>query len=261
MEDNVAEADEVAESTENLDPIPETGSTENEVEESSPQPQVDYEGKIKALEEQYERALERSRYLEQTARLQEEALKRVQQPRETPSGSSLSKEMEELDKTLEPLFERRLKAQTQPLLDSVSRMYDESDQTKFELYLMRNHPEVFEQDGGLNSVLQEVEGIRQRAAQQYGQWISRSDAFLFREGISGVREKVKTRAAKKTSQVREEAKRLQTVRATGSGTGAAPVKKDPGADIQNIRAKAGRGERLTDAERAKYKDFIADQAF
>jgi hypothetical protein len=39
------------------------------------------------------------------------------------------------------------------------------------------------------------------------------------------------------------------------------TKKAPGAEIQAIREKAQRGERLSDSERAKYRDFVAGVTF
>lgn len=248
--------------------LQETGATETEVDasegaESSPAPQIDYEGKIRSFEERLARTEERNRYLEQTARLLEEdrqsRSRQHQEPQKTEA--ELSAELLDLDKTLDPIFSKRLKGLTQPLVDTVSRLYDEQDSSKFEMYLMRNHPDVFEEEGGLDKIFQEVEQVRQQAARNYNQWLSRVDAFLYSQGIRGVQEKYKSRKEKKSTQVHEEAKRLQSVKAAGSGIQNQQPKRGPGADIQAIREKAQRGERLSDAERAKYRDFIADQTF
>ncbi|MFA6082636.1 MAG: hypothetical protein WC773_04505, partial [Patescibacteria group bacterium] len=48
--------------------------------ESPPAPQVDYEGKIRALEERFNRSEERNRYLEQTARLLDDERRQRQTP-------------------------------------------------------------------------------------------------------------------------------------------------------------------------------------
>jgi hypothetical protein len=250
-------------------PIPEQDTTETAVDEtvegaeSSPEPKVDYEGKFRAYEERLTRAEERNRYLEQTARLLEEDRQNRQHQQQTPqkSDAELSAELLDLDKTLDPLFNKRLKGLTQPLVDTVSRLYDEQDSSRFEMYLMRNHPDVFEEEGGIDKVFQEVEQVRQQAARNYNQWLSRVDAFLYSQGIRGVQEKYKTRKEKKSAQVHDEAKRLQSVKAAGSGVPNVQPKKVVGSDIQAIRDKAQRGDRLTDVERTKYRDFIADQTF
>ncbi len=249
--------------------LQETGAAENDAGEESqqgtesPPVQVDYEGKIRAFEERLARAEERNRYLEQTARLLDEERqnrsRQQQQPQKT--DAELSAELTALDTTLDPIFSKRLKGLTQPLVDTVSRLYDEQDSSKFEMYLMRNHPEIFEEDGGLDKVFQEVESVRQQAARNYNQWLSRVDAFLYAQGIHGVQDKYKSRKEKKSVQVHEEAKRIQSIKATGSGVQNTQPKKMVGSDIQAIRDKAQRGERLSDAERAKYRDFIADQTF
>lgn len=244
---------------------PETDQALNDESSESPtEPQVDYEGKIRALEEQYRRAEERNRYLEQTARLLDEDRQRLSRQYQQPSkqeSNDLAPELLELDKTLDPLFAKRLQNVTQPLVDTVSRLYDEQDASRFEMYLMRNHPEVFDDEGGIDKVFQEVEAVRRSAAQGYNQWLSRVDAFLYAQGIRGVQSQAKSRKEKKSVQVREEAKRMQQVKAVGSSVQNTAPKKAPGAEMQAIREKAQRGERLTDAERAKYRDFVAGVTF
>jgi len=250
-------------------PIPETNTAETVVDEtaegveSPPTPQVDYEGKFRAYEERLARAEERNRYLEQTTRLLEQDRENQHRQRQVPekTDADLSAELLDLDKTLDPIFSKRLKSVTQPLVDTVSRLYDEQDSSKFEMYLMRNHPEVFDEEGGIDKVFQEVEQVRQQAARNYNQWLSRIDAFLYAQGIRGVQDKYKTRKEKKSTQVHDEAKRLQSVKAAGSGVPNVQPKKVVGNDIQAIREKAQRGDRLTDGERVKYRDFIADQTF
>jgi hypothetical protein len=245
---------------------PETDQAQNPEQsddaESPPesQQQPDYEGRIKALEAQYQRAEERNRYLEQTARLHEEALRKQQQPQRT-SDPDLAPELLELDKTLDPLLQRRLKPIQEQYTEQISRMYDSQDAANFEMYLMRNNPEVFEEDGGLDRVFQEVESVRQRAAQQYNQWLSRADAYMYAQGIRGVQSQAKTRKDKKSVQVREEAKRMQTTRAATSGTTQVAPRKQPDSEINGIREKANRGERLSDSERQKYRDFVAGVSF
>lgn len=225
--------------------------------------QPDYEGRFKALEERLGRADERNRYLEQTARLLEQERNQYRQSQQRPvtEDPSLPSELMELDKTLDPIFAKRLQSITKPLVDTVSRLYDQQDADRFEMYLMRNHPEVFEEDGGIDKIFQEIESVRQSAAQNYNQWLSRVDAFLYAQGIRGVQQQAKTRKEKKSTQVREEAKRQVSVKAVQSGVQNVAPKKPAGGDIQSIRDKAQRGERLTSAERAKYRDYVAGVSF
>src|SRR3990167_883469 len=111
-------------------PLPEQSAAET-VEESTeevaspPTSQVDYEGKFRAFEERLARAEERNRYLEQTNRLLDEDRQRSQQ-HQTPqkTDAELSAELLDLDKTLDPIFSKRLKSVTQPLVDTVSRLYE-----------------------------------------------------------------------------------------------------------------------------------------
>jgi hypothetical protein len=257
------ESTEGTEGTENTEEVVEDSSTETQAPR---QQQPDYEGRVRALEEQNRRFQERNQYLEQTARLLEQQRQQQYQPQpQTPRRPDLAPELQELDRTLDPLLSRRLEdfgqRVAQPLTDTITRLYDDADSSKFEMYLMRNHPELFEQEGGLDRVFQDVDAVRRQAAQSYGQWLSRVDAFLYAQGIRDVQNRVKTRKEKKVTQVRDEAKRVQSVRAAGSGTGTPTSKKPMSSEISSIREKAQRGDRLTDAERAKYRDFVSGISF
>lgn len=248
----------VGQQTENGE-VSDSSSETQEVTQTQP----DYEGRIRGLEEQYQRSEQRNQYLEQTARLlaEEREAVRHQQQQVPQQQYNLPPELEDLNKTLDPLFSRRLDTATKPMIDTLSRLYDEQDASKFEMYLMRNHANVFEEDGGLDKVFQEVEAVRRQAAQTYNQWLSRTDAFLYAQGIRGVQSQMKTRKEKKTTQVRDEVKRLQSVRAANSGSQGVAPKRSPGADMQAIRDKAAQGKRLTDSERAKYREFVSGMSF
>jgi hypothetical protein len=232
-----------------------------ETQEEVPQQQPDYDGRIRALEERYQRAEQRNQYLEQTSRLLAEEREQYRRQQQQPQRQELPQELEDLGKTLDPLFSRRLEGVTKPMVDTLSKIYDEQDSARFEMYLMRNHPEVFEEEGGLDKIFQEVEAVRRQAAQSYNQWLSRQDAFLYAQGIHGVQNQIKTRKEKKGSQAKEEAKRLQSVKAATSGTTAVAPKRTPNVEIQSIREKAARGQKLTPSEREKYREFISGVSF
>src|SRR6266545_2709967 len=103
--------------------------TESEV---SPTPHVEDWSKFQALEERLARQEERNRYLEQTTRLLEESARRSNQP-PTQTETTLSPELAELDKTLEPLFARRQKAQLDPLGNNIATVMDGNDALRFEM--------------------------------------------------------------------------------------------------------------------------------
>lgn len=253
------EGTESAEGTESQ----EVEETSSESSQAAPQQQPDYEGKLRAMEEQWRRAEERNRYLEHTARLLEQQSQRQYnpQPQQQPQGNQLAPELLELERTLSPLLDRRTREVQQQFTEPMSRVVDEQDALRFETYLMRNHPEVFQEDGALDRILQDVEVVRRQAAQSYNQWLGRIDAFLYAEGIRGVQERVKTRKTKQVTQVKDEAKRVASTQAARSIVQGTPTRKNPGSEIQSIREKANRGERLSDAERAKYREFVSGVTF
>jgi hypothetical protein len=138
---------------------------------------------------------------------------------------------------------------------------DGQDALKFELYLSRNHPELLEDDNQAR-VFQQVEQVRQQAANVYGKYLSRVDAFLYAQGLETATEKQKSRKTKKTTQVKEEAKRQLEVQATRGGVGAPERKPLAGAaGAEAILARMRRGERVTPEERGKVKDYLANAKF
>jgi hypothetical protein len=273
MAPKVDEQDQVIDEVDESQPVvnenPEgTENAEDAGESSQPvqatqQQQPDYESKYRALEEQNRRYQERNSYLEQTARLLEQQSQRQYQqpPQQQQRGNELAPELADLDKTLDPLFQRRLAQSQQPVVETISRLYDEHDASRFEMYLMRNHPEVFDEEGGLDRTFQDVEVIRRQAAQTYGQWLSRVDAFLYAQGVRNVQTQAKSRKEKKTAQVQGEQRRVQSARAATSGISTVAPRKAPGAELTAIREKANRGERLKPDERAKLRDALVNVAF
>jgi len=237
----------------------------SDASQATPQQQPDYESKVRALEEQNRRYQERNTYLEQTARLLEQqrqaGQQQYQQQPQQKQQEALSEELIQLDKTLDPLFSRRLSQVTQPVVDTISRLYDEQDASRFEMYLMRNHPEVFDEEGGLDRTFQDVEVVRRQAAQAYNQWLSRVDAFLYAQGIRGVQSQAKSRKDKKAAQAKGEQQRVQSTRAATSGVQGTAPQRPGGGEIQAIREKAHRGERLSSSEREKYRNAISNVTF
>jgi hypothetical protein len=236
-----------------------TENTSDELEAgSSPTPQEDWQSKAIAAQEQLARQEERNRYLEQTARLLEEQSRRQYQA-PAPQEASLSAELAELDKTLDPLLSRRMKSATDPLGQHVATLMDGQDSLKFELYLSRENPELLSDPEAFARVSQQVDAVRQQAANVYGKYLSRTDAFLYAQGLETAAEKKKSRTTKKQTQVKEEAKRVLQNQATQGGVGSPEARRVVGAAAaEQLMARLRRGERLTPEERAKVREHLAN---
>jgi len=227
--------------------------------EGSPPTQVeDWSSKAQALEERLARQEERARYLEETNRLLAQQAQMAQrQPAQPEPG--LSSELQELDKTLDPLFNKRLRGQLEPLGQNIAGMMDGNDAMRFEMYLMRNHPDILDNEEGLNRVFQQVEQVRQQAANVYGKYLSRVDAFLYAQGLDSVKEKTKNRTQKKSVQVKEEAKRQLQVQAAKSGEGTPDARRPAGAAaVESILKRMRAGERVSSDDRAKVREHLAN---
>jgi len=245
----------------NLDPAEDQTSTENTEEtqsqESSPDKE-DWQGKARAYEVQLARQEERNRYLEQTARLLEENSRRnIPQP----VPDSLSPELTELDRTLDPLFSKRIKGQFEPLQSAIAEAKDGLDAVRFETYLTRNNPDVFDNEDSLNRVYQQVEQIRQQAAQLYGKYLTRVDAYTYLQGLEASHTKKQARQTKKSTQLTEEAKRQLQNQAAKGGDNKVDAKKVEGGNIDAIRRRAMAGERLTPVEKAAFKKHLENAQF
>ena len=165
--------------------------------------------------------------------------------------------MELLDKTLDPLFNKRLKAATEPIVKGYTTVIEDNDALRFEMFLTRNHPELLEDEDSYNRTVQQVQQVRE-AANQRGINISRVDAFVFNEGLQGTRQKQASRKAKKTSAAASEARRVAETRTAQQTSDSGAPRATGNAGIQAIREKASRGERLSDAERVQYKNWVSN---
>ena len=236
-------------------------SQETEVQDSPPAQQEDYASKLREYEDKLARQEERTRYLEQTNNLLERFAQRPSQGQPAPQEPSLSPELMELDRTLEPLFQKRVKSQIDPLHQALAAQTDNADAMRFELYLTRNHPDLLDSEDAYNRTMQTVEQIRQQASQVYGKYLSRVDAFLYAQGLEGVKEKGKARQSKKVTQVKEEAKRQLQNQAIRSGEGQPDARRVPAADVDSIRRRMLAGERLTPEEKAKFRKHLEGSKF
>ncbi len=227
---------------------------------SPPAQQEDSASKLREYEDKLARQEERNRYLEQTNQLLER-FSQQQRHAPAPQEPGLSPEMTELDKTLDPIFSKRLRSQLDPVNQTVASALDGQDALRFEMYLMRSNPDILENEDAYARTMQTVEQIRQQANQIYGKHLSRIDAFLYAQGLEGVKEKSKTRQTKKSTQVKDEAKRQLQIQATKSGEGRPEATRVAGADIDSIRRRMMAGEKLTPEEKAKFRAHLSNAKF
>lgn len=242
------------------DPPAQNTPDEGATDSPPAQPKEDWQAKAREYEAKQARLEERNRYLEQQSQLLERfALQNRQQP--PTQEPSLSAEQAELDRLLDPVISRRFKNQLDPLGQQQAQIIDSNDAVKFELYLMRNNKEVLENEDSYARVMQGVEQIRQQAAQVYGKYLTRVDAYLYLKGMEGVKQAGEGRQVKRQAQVTEEAKRQLQKQAAQSGEGIADSRKPANADIDAIRRRMMAGEKLTPDEKAAFRKHLANAKF
>ncbi len=242
-----------------------TQTTENQPEtdgDASSTSQQDITSRLTALEEQLTRERQKNELLEQSVKLQERFLATQRQsseaqPSKPQADPGWTQELDVLDKALEPVFSKRLKGITDPITQSFNALRDDNDALRFETFLQRNNPEVLEDEDSFNKVMQQVNDIRQ-AARQRGMEITRTDAFVFNEGLQGTKNKITARKQKKGAVASQEGQRAAAVAAAQATSTTGEARPGVAAGIQAIREKANRGERLTDAERVKMRDYVAN---
>jgi hypothetical protein len=232
---------------ENLDENQESG-------EETPTPEEELTKRVHALESQFTRSNSENETLKEALRLQSRLLE--SQQTQHSKGNTLSPELEELKKAIGPLFNEDIKTSVEPLVGTVSRIYDQQDAVNFQLTLQRQDPNLL-QGENFDKVNQVVESVRQRAAQQGGTWLSRMDAFLYAKGAGML--KLKPSVAQQAAEKKRQAAAKQA--GASNSTDKQKVAGGVTAEIQKIREKAHAGIRLTPDESIKYRDFIGDVAF
>ena len=224
-------------------------------EEESPAPDP-VNDRLKAFEAQLDRQRQENDALRESVRLQSRLLEQQGQ-RQQPS--TLSPELQELKKAIDPLLGEGIQSSMQPLIGTVSQLYEQNDAVSFQLQLQRENPELLNEES-FDRISQVVESVRQKAVQSNNTWLSRKDAYLYAKGAG----MIKPLAAKKAVVVNKaEANRLKQLAAAQGTTGQAPLRSDAKivAEVDKIKAKASAGILLTDAERAKWRDSMGDGAF
>lgn len=237
----------------------ETPDLEVENGEESPtggSPTPDYESRFASLEDQLRRANEDRETLRETLRLNQRMVEE--------SRPKTQKQLTDEQKALRELglvFGDDVKESMQPLVGTVSNLYDSNDAVMFQLYLGRENPEALNGES-FDKVSQIVESIRQQQARNGGGYLRRQDAYLYAKGAGLLEKVVAKKQAKQQANV-DEMKRQNAVKNANASSGNSVKTGKAGvtAEVQKIREKAHQGIRLTPEERAKWKEAIGDQTF
>lgn len=239
--------------------IESTKETENESDESSALEQSDpITDRLKSFESQLERQRQENEALRESVRLQSRLL---EQQNQGNRKSDLSPELEELNKAIAPLMGQNIQQNLQPIIGTVSQLYDQNDAVAFQLQLQRENPELLTEEN-FTKISQAVEVIRQRASRE-GTWLKREDAYKYAKGDG----QLKSILGKKGSKQKvddEEVLRKKQIAATQGTVGNSAERTTPGAysnEVAKIRDKASAGIRLTPEERTKWRDSMGDVAF
>ena len=239
-------------------------SAQNPVEtpsEVSPAPQQDYAAEIAALRSQFDREKERNDNLERSLQIQERYLQsqaqpQQQQPQPVADDQKWTDELAILEKALSPILQKERK-NYEPIAQGYGQALDEIDSMKFEGFLQRNNPDVLDNEDLYSRTMQQVEAVRQTARQR-GMNISRVDAYVFNEGLQGTKQKITQHKQRKTQAATSESRRQAEVQVASSLNNDGVPRVQASAGIQAIRAKANRGDRLSQEERSKLRDFVSN---
>lgn len=236
----------------------ESQEVENEGEDlQTDTPAVDpVADRLKSFEAQLERQRQENDSLRESVRLQSRLL---EQQGQGNKKNELSPELLELRKAIGPLLGEDIQSGLQPIIGTVSQLYDQNDAVSFQLQLQRENPDLLNEDS-FNRISQVVDEVRQRAVRTTGAWVSRSDAYKYAIGDG----KLKSGKAKKVETDKAEATRKKQ-QAAAQGTVSNSTEKGGTsgytAEIAKIRQKATAGVRLSDDERAKWRDSMGNGTF
>lgn len=221
------------------------------------------EGKLRALEEQLARERQEKQALAESVRLQERLLREQNAQNRNANRddeSPLSAELDALDKTLAPILDKRLKKVIEPLVGTQAGSKEELDAIRFETFLGRHDPEIFDDEQRLTQLNQQVHEVRQRAAREYGTWLSRQDAYGFVLGIESLKEKGK----KRSQQARAETVRLGQGRLAQSdnlGHGRSNQSGGLNPKLDAALRKMRAGEKRTPEEKELVRNYLGSVEF
>lgn len=230
-------------------------STTEESDEESPTSKLD--SRLAALEDQLRRSNEDRETLRESLRLTQQLAEQTRPPKPTKQYSDEQKALKELGLA----FGDDIQGAMEPIVGTVSKLFDQNDAVQFQLDMSRNHPELMKGDT-YDKLAQAVESVRQQYARATGQYLPRSDAYKYAKG-AGMLDKVLPATPLEEIDVTAEAKRKSEVKQAGTIKSSVKSKgnENGDAEIQKIREKAGRGERLTPKERARFRDYLGNRPF
>lgn len=236
----------------------ESEGDETTTEESAAEsPTAKYGSRLTALEDQLRRSNEDRDTLRESLRLTQQLAEQTRPQKPVKQYSDEQKALKDLGLA----FGDDIQGAMEPIVGTVSRLFDQNDAVQFQLDMSRTHPELMKGDA-YDKLAQTVEQVRQQYARQTGQYLPRSDAYKYAKG-AGMLDKLMPDKAVKEDDDSAEIKRQNQVKQAGNIKSS--VKKgfndDGGADIQKIREKAQRGERLNPKERARFREFLSDKPF
>lgn len=235
--------------------VEESGNTSTQGASPTPQQEQISAAEYKAMKAQFDRMKEDLDRANETSRILQGYVQQNQQQKAKPDDD----EYADVDKTLGPWLDRRLK----PYVDNMSKVltehYDQIDELRFMRDLIHADPEFAER---LNPGIpvDEIDRYRMRIAQTEGRYIRRSDALGLLRGMKAITEEKKSKLSKKQRAEVDESVRQAAVEATQSGEGKPELKTTagPGGKAQEALKKLRAGQHLTDEERALAREALAN---
>ena len=217
-----------------------------------------FDSRLAALEDQLRRSNEDRETLRESLRLTQQLAEQTRPQKPQKQYTDEQKALKELGLT----FGDDIQDAMQPIVGTVSKLFDQNDAVQFQLDMSRRNPELMQGDA-FDKLSQAVETVRQQYARATGQYLPRMDAYKYAKGAGMLDSLAPAKPTGKAGTDNAELKRQNEVKQ--AGTIKASVKKvdaaNGGVEIQKIREKAHRGERLTPQERAKFKSYLADKPF
>jgi hypothetical protein len=233
-------------------------STTEEAEAESPT--AKYDSRLAALEDQLKRSNEDRDTLRETLRLNQQLVEQTRPQKPTKQLTDEQKALKELGLT----FGDDVQTAMEPLVGTVSRLFDQNDAVQFQMQMSRVNPALMQGDS-FDKLSQAVETVRQQYARATGQYLPRMDAYKYAKGAGMLDGLLTAKSTVSKGAVDNEAELKRQSEVKAAGTIKSSTKKvdsaSGGADIQKIREKAQRGERLTQAERTKFRNYLADKPF
>jgi hypothetical protein len=217
-------------------------------------------GLDRRTEERLRRLEERNTYLEKTQQILDEFNSRQPRQQQQVQEQPLPDDVAQLDRLLEPAVTRRFRQGMEPIIGTVSELKEDNDALRFDNFLNRVDPDVYEDEAKLNATYQQVEQFRRQMANERGQWVSRQDAYMYLDGLSRAKERMAGRKQRQQETVNAERKRITQARTTSTLGGSPTVQR--GSTHQALIQKLRSNQRMSQEELKQLRDGpLSDQEF